>query len=70
MHNPVQTLCLVSVCKGQCLCLRCDYVACDTYCVYFLYFQYACEEVSYACICTALGVLGYSGGQEVQEEAV
>ena len=71
MHNLVQILCLVSVYKGQCLCLRCDYVACDT--CHFLYFLYSgallcyciCEGVS--CICTVSGVSGASGGPGVQQ---
>ena len=74
MHNPVQMLCLVSVYKGQCLCLRCDYVACDN-CdtCHFLYFLYSgaflcyciCEGVS--CICTVTRVSGASAGLEVQQ---
>ena len=71
MHNPVQMLCLVSVYKGQCLCLRCDYVACDT--CHFLYFLYSgaflcyciCEGVS--CICTVTRRSGASAGLEVQQ---
>ena len=73
MHNPVQMLCLVSVYKGQCLCLRCDYVACETcHIVYSLYsgavlcccICCVCEGVSW--ICTVSGVSGEPEVRQVQ----
>ena len=77
MHNLVQILCLVSVYKGQCLCLRCDYVACEAcHIVYFLYsgavlcccICCVCEGVSW--ICTVSGVSGASGDPEVRQVQV
>ena len=57
MHNPVQMLCLVSVYKGQCLCLRCDYVACVT--CHIVYFLYSVAVLCYCiwCICEGVSLI-------------
>ena len=72
MHNPVQMLCLVSVYKGQCLCLRCDYVACVTcHICHVVYFLYSVAVLCYCicCICEGVSwictVSGASGEPEV-----